>query len=88
MVERTMLITAQQGLHARPAAAFVSAAGRYASEIQLEVRGQTASAKTIFGVLKLGIRQGDQLTIRVSGHDEQAALDGLVSCLEALSKEG
>lgn len=87
-VERTVPIATPQGLHARPGAVLVTTAGGFASDIQFEVGGRVANGKTIFGVLKLGARQGDHLTIRATGSDAQAAVDRLVACLEELAKEG
>ena len=87
-VERTTLLRTPQGLHARPGAALVLAAGRYSCDIELEVRGRKANAKTILGVLTLGARHGDMLTIRATGVDEEAAVNGLVACLEALGQAG
>ena len=65
------------GLHARPAMLFVQTAARYQAHIQASGRGKETDATSIFGVLSLGLRQGDMLTIRASGNDAEAAIEGL-----------
>jgi phosphotransferase system HPr (HPr) family protein len=79
--EQTLTIGHPEGLHARPAALLVRAAGAYASEIEVEVRGQKASARSILAILRLGARQGDTVTIRATGSDAAAAVAGLAAFL-------
>ena len=71
----------EQGIHARPAGLLVKEASRFASEITLEFAEKTGDAKRIFAVMALGIKQGDTLTVRVSGPDEDAAAAALESFL-------
>lgn len=80
-VERTVTVQHPEGLHARPAAVFVQMASRYASEIEVEAKGQKASAKSILGVLKLGVSRGEAVTLRAEGTDEEAAVEGLAAFL-------
>lgn len=80
-VESTVTVTAAEGLHARPAAACVAAANRFASSIELLANGQTVNAKSILGILKLGLRCGETLTIRATGEDAQAAVAELSALL-------
>ena len=65
------------GLHARPAALFVSTSGRFAAEIEVRKDDQRANAKSINQVAMLGARQGDVIEISASGTDAAAALDAL-----------
>src|SRR6266849_3258375 len=55
------------GLHARPASLFVQTAARFQAHIHVSGRGKETDASSIFGVLSLGLRQGETLTIRASG---------------------
>jgi phosphocarrier protein len=80
-VERTVIVQNPEGLHARPAALFVQLASRFSSEIELEARDRKSSAKSILGVLKLGVRQGEPLTIRARGDDERIAVEALLAAL-------
>ena len=65
------------GLHARPAARFVSTAGRFAADVQLIREDRRANAKSINQVATLGVRRGDAITIRAAGPDAAAALAAL-----------
>ena len=65
------------GLHARPASLFVQTAAGYQANIHASGRGKETDATSIFGVLSLGLRKGDALTIRASGKDAQAAIEAL-----------
>lgn len=82
MIEREVTIKNQTGLHARPAAMFVEAADRFESEVELIFDGITVNAKSIIGVLSLGIGNGDTAILRISGSDEEEAMEKLVQLIE------
>ena len=86
-VETTARITDPQGLHARPAAQFVQAAGRFGSTIEVEANGQKGNAKSIMGLLKLGLRMGDSVTIRATGEDADLAASTLAALLSGGTSE-
>src|SRR5207245_7096735 len=65
------------GLHARPAMLFVQTAAGYQAHIRASGRGKDTDATSIFGVLSLGLRQGDTLTLRSSGKEAEAAIEAL-----------
>src|SRR6266566_4826858 len=65
------------GLHARPALLFVQTAAGYQANVHASGRGKDTDATSIFGVLSLGLRQGDTLTLRASGKEAQAAIEAL-----------
>src|SRR6266705_7164086 len=65
------------GLHARPAMLFVQTAAGYQANVHASGRGKDTDATSIFGVLSLGLRQGDTLTLRASGKEAQAAIEAL-----------
>lgn len=83
MPESTVAIRNPSGLHARPAATFVKAAAGYRCEIRVtnltRDAARTASAKSILGVMQLGVAQGHELRIETSGEDAKQALDELVA---------
>lgn len=85
MVEKQFKVTADTGIHARPATLLVQAASKFNSEIQLEYRGKKVNLKSIMGVMSLGIAQGADIKIFADGSDEQEAL---TSIQETLTKEG
>ena len=65
------------GLHARPAMLFVQTAAGYQANIRASGRGKETDATSIFGVMSLGLRQGDTLTLRASGKEAEAAIEAL-----------
>jgi phosphotransferase system HPr (HPr) family protein len=75
----------QVGLHARPAARFVTTAAGFDADIEVEnlSRGAgPANAKSILGVLSLGVTQDQAIRLTASGADEQAAVDALIALIE------
>jgi phosphoenolpyruvate-protein phosphotransferase/dihydroxyacetone kinase phosphotransfer subunit len=72
-----LTLTNPTGLHARPASLFVQTAARYQANIHASGHGKETDATSIIGVLSLGLRQGDTMTIRASGNDAEAAIAAL-----------
>ncbi|WP_280769828.1 phosphocarrier protein HPr [Salipaludibacillus daqingensis] len=77
MAEKKFTITAETGIHARPATQLVNKAGQYESEVTLEYNGKSVNLKSIMGVMSLGVGQGSEVTIKAEGPDAEAALQGL-----------
>lgn len=73
MKEFKYVITDPEGIHARPAGEFVKAASKFSSDVNLTKDGKTVSAKKIFGVMGLAVKQGQELTVTVEGADEDTA---------------
>jgi multiphosphoryl transfer protein len=84
-LEREVTIGNRLGLHARPAARFVTTANRYRAQIRVRKVGAPgeANAKSINQVATLGARQHDRILISASGEDAAAALDELVALIES-----
>lgn len=82
MIEKEIVIKNETGLHARPAAIFVETADRFSSEVELEFDGIVINAKSIIGVLSLGIGKGDKVLLRIDGDDELEAMDKLLEMVE------
>jgi len=82
-LEVQLTLTNPTGLHARPASLFVQTAARYQANIRAAGHGKEADATSIIGVLSLGMRQGDTITIRASGVDAQAAIEALSELVHA-----
>lgn len=77
MQEKTFTITADTGVHARPATLLVNQAGQFESEIELLYNGKKVNLKSIMGVMSLGIPKGAEITINASGSDEENAMKGI-----------
>lgn len=71
------------GLHARNATFFVQAANHFKSRIHLEKGERQIAAKSLLGVLALGIIGGDEIRIIAEGTDEVSAVDSLVKLIES-----
>ena len=82
MVKRDVTITNNIGLHARPATFFIQKANSYKSSVWIEKDDRKISAKSLLGVLSLGIAQGMTVTIIADGQDENDAIDGLFNLID------
>ena len=77
MTKREITITNNIGLHARPATFFIQKANSYKSLIWIEKDDRKINAKSLLGVLSLGIAKGMTVTISAEGQDEMDAINGL-----------
>ncbi len=74
MEEFQIRIEKENGLHARPAGKLVNVAGGFDSNITVTKGNQSASAKGLFALMGLGIKQGDKVTVNCEGVDEEDAI--------------
>ena len=84
MFEISVVITAENGLHTRPAAQFVKEAKEFQSEITVVSGGKSASAKSLFKLQTLGLTKGTTVTIKADGPDAQKAVEKLVALMAEL----
>jgi phosphocarrier protein len=82
MAEKTFTVTAETGIHARPATVLVQTASKYDADVNLEYNGKTVNLKSIMGVMSLGIPQGSQIKIIASGGDADEAITGIEQTLK------
>ncbi|MDN6901052.1 phosphocarrier protein HPr [Oenococcus sicerae] len=82
MVSKEFTITADSGLHARPATMLVQKASEFDSKLTLKYDGKEVNLKSIMGVMSLGAGKGAKIEIVADGDDEQAALDGVEGTLK------
>ena len=78
MYVKDVLVQNQVGLHARPATFFIQKANEYKSSIWVEKEERRVNAKSLLGVLSLGIVGGTNIRIIADGGDEEEAVNGLV----------
>lgn len=83
MKEFKYVITDPEGIHARPAGVLVKQAAGYQSTVKIAKGEKSADAKRIFGVMGLGVKSGEEITVTVEGADEETA----AAELEAFFKE-
>jgi len=77
MCVKDVVIQNQAGLHARPATFFIQKANEFKSSIWVEKDDRKVNAKSLLGVLSLGIVGGTAIKIIVDGSDEKEAIEGL-----------
>ncbi len=82
MVSQKVTIQNSVGLHARPATFFIQKANSYRSSIWLEKDDCRVNAKSLLGVLSLGIVKGTTVTLIADGADEAAAIEGLAALID------
>ncbi|KGP72016.1 phosphocarrier protein HPr [Pontibacillus yanchengensis] len=82
MVEQTMKITSEDGVHARPATVLVQTAGAYKAEVSLEYNEKSVNLKSIMGIMSLGIPSGADVKLKAEGSDEEEALQAIVDTVK------
>ena len=83
MITKEVVINNQVGLHARPATFFIQKANEFKSSIWVEKEERRVNAKSLLGVLSLGIMGGTKIRIIAGGPDEEQAGEELVKLVES-----
>lgn len=83
MFSKETIVKNQVGLHARPATFFIQKANEFKSSIWIEKDERRVNAKSLLGVLSLGIAQNVGVTIIADGADEEQAVNALVELVNA-----
>lgn len=76
-MEKTVTLLNEEGLHARPAGVLVKKASEFKSAIEIRANGAAKNAKSIMGLMSLGLEKGAQITIVATGEDEAQAVDAI-----------
>ena len=77
MVRKTVTIELETGLGARPVAMLVQVASQYDSNIYVECDSKRVNAKSIMGMMTLGLVPGERVTVTAGGVDEERAVCGI-----------
>ncbi len=83
MYMKEVVVQNQVGLHARPATFFIQKANEYKSSIWVEKDSRRVNAKSLLGVLSLGITKGISITIVAEGADEEEAVSNLADLISS-----
>ena len=83
MFIKEVTVQNQVGLHARPATFFIQKANEFKSTVWIARDERKVNAKSLLGVLSLGITKGVSITISAEGVDEEEAVEGLVSLVNS-----
>lgn len=82
MTTRDIRINLENGMEARPIALLVQEASKYESKIYIQSGNKRVNAKSIMGMMSLGLDNGEELEVFAEGSDEQAAVAGIENFLE------
>ena len=77
MIKKPITINLSTGLEARPVAQLVQVASQFNSEIYVEIGKKRVNAKSIMGMMTLGLVPGEQVTVTADGADEEKAIEGI-----------
>lgn len=83
MKVQNIIIKNKAGLHARPATFFIQKANEYKSSIWIEKEERRVNAKSLLGVLSLGIEENTEIKLIADGLDEDIAINGLTKLIES-----
>ena len=83
MFIKSVEVNNKVGLHARPATFFIQKANEFKSTIWVEKDGRRVNAKSLLGVLSLGIAQGTEINVIADGADEELAVNSLIELVES-----
>lgn len=77
MTEKKIMVKIASGLEARPVALFVQVASQFQSSIYVALQNKKVNAKSIMGMMSLGVLEGENIIITAEGPDEAEAIDKL-----------
>lgn len=83
MKEFKYVVNDPEGLHARPAGLLVKKAAEFKDKITVDKGGKEVDARRILGIMQLGVKKGEEVTVRVEGENE----DATIAALEEFFKE-
>jgi catabolite repression HPr-like protein len=83
MITKEITINIPNGLEARPVALLVQVASQYESSIYVESNDKRVNAKSIMGMMSMGISTGEKVTVSADGPDEKTAIDNIEKYLSS-----
>lgn len=84
MIERNVVIPNETGMHARASAEFISFVYRFNCDIFIIKGTQVANAKSILNLIMLSLNHGTEVTIRVSGENEEDVLEKVINYISEM----
>ena len=83
MIKKPITVQLANGLEARPVALLVQVASQYESKIYVETENKKVNAKSIMGMMTLGLNAGESVLVSADGTDEQAAIENIEKYLSS-----
>ena len=81
MIKTSVVVKADPGFDGRPIALLVQEASQYASKVYIQVAEKNINAKSIMGMMTLGLDAGEEITLSANGDDEEAAMESIENYL-------
>ncbi|MBM7623810.1 HPr family phosphocarrier protein [Sporohalobacter salinus] len=82
MKKETVTVNNDTGIHSRPASMLVQEANKFDSKVLISKDSQEVSAKSIMGIMGLGVNKDSEIIIKAEGNDEKEAVQALVNLIE------
>lgn len=82
MLEKKLFILNEEGMHARPAGAFVKTANEFKSAVEIEANGVIKNGKSLMGLMSLGLAKDSEIKLIINGEDEILALAKLEALVQ------
>lgn len=86
MINKTIVLTAPNGMHARPAGELVKLAKSLDGKVTLATEVKSVSATSMLGILSLGLKSGAEITVTAEGGNEEANLTAVVDFIAAITE--
>ena len=83
MIRKPMTVQLASGLEARPVAVLVQVASQYESKIYVEIDNKKVNAKSIMGMMTLGLSTGESVVVSAEGTDEEASIENIEKYLSS-----
>ena len=83
MIKKPITVQLANGLEARPVALLVQVASQYEIKIYVETENKKVNAKSIMGMMTLGLNAGESVVVSADGTDEQAAIENIEKYLSS-----
>ena len=81
MIQKPIRIKLETGLEARPVAMLVQVASQFESSVYINVDDRKVNAKSIMGMMSLGLASGEEVTVVAEGKDEESAVEEIENFL-------
>ena len=85
MIKTPVVVKTEEGFDGRPIALLVQEASQYASKVYIQIGEKNINAKSIMGMMSLGLDAGEKVTVSVEGADEEEAMKGIEEYLSRKS---
>lgn len=83
MIQKTFVLTLDNGMHARPAGLFLKAVGPLDCQVQINYKGNTINGKSIMALISAGLKKDSELEITADGPEEADAMKAIEALFEA-----